>query len=113
MELLSAEPVSNDLLDRLRADLQRADILRFVVAYISTEGLNAIGIGNLLRPLRDPRSFGVSSLACNCGYEPLLTLNNDLGIDGRLKYFMEPLPEDDESVSSVTRTADFFSRPAS
>jgi hypothetical protein len=89
-DLLAAEPVSDAYRTRLRADLGEAELCRFAVAYVSDDGLNALG-PDLVRVMRDSRSLGVASIACSTGYQPLLKLNADLGepIPPRLKYFME------------------------
>jgi hypothetical protein len=85
--------VSLEYLEHLRQDLARATVCRFLVAYISDGGIASIGRHLLTRALRDPRSFGVGSLTCSCGYEPLLKLQRELGdsLGLRLKYFMDPL----------------------
>jgi hypothetical protein len=92
MELLSKALVSQGFRDQLKRDLARATVCRFLVAYISHDGLHSIGRDLLLAALRDSRSFGVSSLTCAFGYEPLLRLQQSLGeAEVRLKYFMDPL----------------------
>lgn len=89
MKLLSKELVSLEYRDQLRQDLARATVCRFLIAYVSLDGLDAIGRHLLTRALRDPRSFGVGSLSCSCGFEPLLKLQREMP-DLRLKYFMDP-----------------------
>jgi hypothetical protein len=93
MQLLSKELVSLEYRDQLRQDLAAAGVCRFLVAYVSGEGVNSIGRHLLTRALRDERSFGVASLSCTCGHEPLLRLQEELGETAglRLKYFMDPL----------------------
>jgi hypothetical protein len=95
MKLLSQELVSLDYRDHLRNDLARATVCRFLVAYVSIEGLESINTGPLAHAFRDPRSFGVSSLSCSCGFEPLLWLHQRLGNppQPKLKYFMDPMPD--------------------
>jgi hypothetical protein len=90
MKLLSKELVSLEYCKQLQQDLARAKVFRFLVAYISLEGLESIGRHLLTLALRDPRSFGVASLSCSCGYEPLLKLQRDIP-ELRLKYFMDPI----------------------
>ena len=64
MKLLSQELVSFEYLDQLRHGPCAAKMCRFLVGYVSGEGLNSIGRHLLVRALRDARSFGVSSLTC-------------------------------------------------
>jgi len=89
MKLLSQELVSLEYRDQIRQDLARATFCRFVVAYVSLDGLDSIGRHLLQRALRDSRSFGIASLSCSCGYEPLIKLQQGLPAL-RLKYFMDP-----------------------
>jgi hypothetical protein len=93
MRLLSQELVSLEYREQLQPDLARASVCRFMVAYISQDGLDTIGRHLLTRVLRDTRSFGVGSLSCSCRYAPLLRLQGELdpSIGVRLKYFMDPL----------------------
>jgi hypothetical protein len=89
-EFLSAKTVSDDYLRALRADLEQADILRFVVAYVADSGTRAIGLKLLAGALQDPASLGVASLSCACGFEALLKLQNLVGTEKpRLKYFVD------------------------
>ena len=67
MKLLSKDLVSLEYREQLQRDLARATVCRFLVAYISDEGIETIGRHLLTRALRDPRSFGVGSLTCSCG----------------------------------------------
>lgn len=90
MKLISKELVSLEYRQQLQQDLARAKVCRFLVAYVSLEGLDSIGRHLLTRALRDPRSFGVASLSCSCGYEALLKLQRDLP-EPHLKYFMDPI----------------------
>ncbi len=92
MKLLSKALVAEEYVNFLRADIDRASICRFVIGYVSSRGLNAIGESRLCRVLSHPQSFGVSSLTCSCGHGPLSDLQRRLtGIeDARLKYFMDP-----------------------
>ena len=100
MDFLSKELIASEYPDRLRRDLERATLCRFLVAYVSQAGLDTLGTNALLHALRDPRSFGVASLSCSCGYEPLLGLQGKLA-DSRLKYFMDPIvkPPDDPDIT--------------
>lgn len=93
MKLLSKELVSLEYTRELQRDLSKATICRFLVAYVSLDGLNAINRPVLIKPLRDPRSFGIASISCSCGYEPLIKLQNELGATTgvRLKYFLDPI----------------------
>jgi hypothetical protein len=90
-EVLSTAPVSTEYLERLRADLDDAQIVRFAVAFISGAGVSAIGADRLVRALTSPESFGLSTLHCGCGFEPLMDLQKALGSwCPRLRYFMDP-----------------------
>ena len=103
MKLLSKELVSLEYRNLLQQDMAKATVCRFLVAYISQEGLNKINRPLLVKVLRDPRSFGVGSISCACSYEPLLNLQSELGAGTpvRLKYFMDPAikPDDEPGVS--------------
>lgn len=101
MNLLSEELVSHEYRNQLMQDMAKASVCRFLVAYISGEGLNAIGRHLLTRGLRDARSFGVGSLTCSCGYDPLLRLQSELP-DVRLKYFMDPLVKEEGEPSEIS-----------
>ncbi len=101
MKLLSKELVSLEYREQLQRDLAKASVCRFLVAYISTEGADSIGRHLQNRALRDGRSFGVGSLTCSCGFEPLLRLQSELP-DLRLKYFMDPLVKEDGEPSEVS-----------
>lgn len=90
LEFLSRDIVSSDFRDCLRQDMERSNICRFLIAYVSEAGIHAIGFHELLRLLGDSRSFGVASLSCVTGYKPLLQLQDWLP-DIRLKYFMDPM----------------------
>ncbi len=96
MQLISKELVSHDYRNLLQRDLARATVCRFLVAYVSLEGLEKVGRHLLNRALRDERSFGIASLSCSCGYEPLLKLQSELpaSLGVRLKYFMDPIVKD-------------------
>jgi hypothetical protein len=96
MELLSSQLVGEAYRQRLREDLERASVCRFLVAYVSSSGIRAVGIPPLVRALQDPRSFGIASLSCICGYEALLDLQASLR-EPRLKYFLDPLVPPEES----------------
>src|SRR6185436_2489065 len=103
MKLLSKDLVSPEYLDQLRQDLAKATVCRFLVAYVSTEGLNAIQQPLLMKPLRNAKSFGIASLTCSCGYKPLTTLQRALGDKHiRLKYFMDPLVTGSDEPSEVS-----------
>lgn len=93
MKLISKELVSHEYRTLLQQDLAKASLCRFLVAYISQEGLNKINRPLLVRVLRDDRSFGIGTISCPCGYEPLLNLQSELGPGSpvRLKYFMDPV----------------------
>ena len=71
MDFFSEQLVSSDYSDSLKSDLQQADLCRFLVAYISDDGLKSIGRPDLIRVLRHEDSFGIGSLSCACGYEPV------------------------------------------
>lgn len=105
MNFISENLVSDQYCALLRRDMARASICRFMVAYTSNEGLHAIGWWALLKALRNPHSFGVASLSCSCGHEPLLRLQGSLGQDLeslRCKYFMDPVVKDGEEPSKVS-----------
>lgn len=99
MKLLRKELVSLDYRQQLQQDLARASICRFLVAYISPGGIESIGRHLLTRALRDDRSFGVGSLSCSCGYDPLIHLQREMP-ELRLKYFMDPLVKKEEGEAS-------------
>ena len=97
MKLNSTALVSDDLVKSLKTDLARANVCRFGIAYFSMSGLAAIDRGLLANALCNSESFGVSSMSCACGYQPLLSLSGEVAVRGgmpRLKYFMDPLVED-------------------
>ena len=93
MKLISKELVSLEYRQQLQEDLQQTKVCRFLIAYVSLGGLESIGPQLLARALHHPLSFGVASLSCSCGYEPLLRLQRDLS-ELRLKYFMDPIVKD-------------------
>jgi hypothetical protein len=101
LKLLSREIVSLEYREQLQRDLAKASVCRFVVAYISAEGMESIGRHLLTRGLRDARSFGIGSLSCSCGYEPLLRLQAEMP-ELRLKYFMDPLVKEDGEPSEIS-----------
>src|SRR6266567_152850 len=98
MQLLSKELVSLDYRDRLREDLGKATACRFLVAYISQEGLNSINRPLLVRALRHEWSLGVATMSCACEFDPLVNLQAELGpsCPTRLKYFMDPVVKTEE-----------------
>ena len=102
--LLSKELVSSEYRSQLREDLSRVRILRFLVAYVSTKGVDSLDRGLLVRALIDRQSFGIASLSCSCGHEPLLDLQRSLGkaVGVRLKYFMDPLVSDSDGPRDLT-----------
>src|SRR5262249_6084442 len=100
MDFLSSQLVADAYRQRLVQDLERAAVCRFLVAFVSSRGIDALGTERLARALRDPRSFGVASLSCLFGYEPLLDLQTLLR-EPRLKYFMDPIVTSDESQEIV------------
>src|SRR5947199_10494633 len=114
MKLISKELVSHEYRTLLQQDMAKAAVCRFLVAYISQEGLNKINPPLLVRVLRDDRSFGVGSISCACGYEPLLNLQSELGPGSpdRLKYFMAPVvkPEGEAQISLFDSKLVYFYR---
>ena len=92
MNLLSKELVSREYLHHLQRDLAQADVCRFLIAYVSTTGLNSIGLGRMTEVLQGEHSFGIASMTCRFGQELLLNLQRNLGYGApcRLNYFMEP-----------------------
>lgn len=101
MKLLSRELVSLEYREHLQRDLARASVCRFLMAYVSGQGLDSVGRHLLNRVLRDGRSFGVGSLTCSCGYDPLLQLQAELP-ELRLKYFMDPKVSEDDEPSEIS-----------
>src|SRR4051794_1186223 len=101
MKLLSRELVSLEYREQLQRDLAKASVCRFLVAYVSGDGIESIGRHLLTRGLRDARSFGVGSLSCSCGYEPLLRLQAEMP-ELRLKYFMDPLVKEEGEPSEIS-----------
>jgi hypothetical protein len=101
MKLLSRELVSHEYREHLQRDLARASVCRFLVAYVSNEGLASVGRHLLNRAMRDERSFGVGSLTCSCGFDPLLQLQAELP-ELRLKYFMDPLVKEEDEPSEIS-----------
>lgn len=101
MKLLSKELVALDYRENLQRDLARASVCRFLVAYVSGDGMESIGRHLLNRALRDQRSFGVASLTCSCGFDPLLRLQSELP-ELRLKYFMDPLVKEEGEPSEIS-----------
>ncbi|MEX1028265.1 MAG: hypothetical protein WD049_09720 [Candidatus Paceibacterota bacterium] len=101
MTLLSKDLVSLEYREQLQRDLARASVCRFLIAFISNDGMESIGRHLLNRVLRDDRSFGLGSLSCSCGYEPLLRMQSELP-DLRLKYFMDPLVKEDGEPSEIS-----------
>ena len=95
LQLLSPEIISTQYLRRLQADLREASLVRFVVAYISNQGLGLLPRA-LETPLGNQDSFGVSSLDCANRYSPLLNLGESLNLGDRLKYFLEPRPPSED-----------------
>lgn len=103
MKLLSKELVSLEYREQLQRDISKASVCRFLVAYISGGGVESIGRHLLTRGLRDDRSFGIGSLSCSCGYEPLLRLQAEMP-NLRLKYFMDPLVKEEGDSAQLLRT---------
>jgi len=97
--LLSATPVAGDYLERLRADLKGAELVRFSVCYVSTAGLKLIGLESFEGAFKNKNSFGVADLNCSTGFEPLVSLRDYLAERNKnelcLKYFMDPQVEKD------------------
>jgi hypothetical protein len=89
-ELLSKELVSLDYRTRLQQDLESAKIIRFLIGYVSGEGLDTINRGLLTNALNNELSFGVSSLTCSCGYKPLLDLQAKLGVSALSPHLVSP-----------------------
>lgn len=102
LTLLSSELIAEEYCRQLQRDLELARVCRFLVAYVSDEGLQRIGKSILSRALRDSRSFGVASLSCSCGFEPLTDFQAALGNDVRLKYFLDPIVRDGDAAGEIT-----------
>lgn len=96
-DFLSANPLSKDILERLRQDLDDAEIIRFAVAYISQPAIDALDLQRLASLLCHEHSFGLGSLTCDFGYKPLYALQSALTVNDppRLKYFLEPYTADE------------------
>ena len=91
MTFFSKSLINDQFVQSLRADLDRADVCRFLVAYISSSGITRIGVNRLCDVLENDLSFGVGSISCVCGFEPLMELQQNLSTElPRLKYFMDP-----------------------
>lgn len=89
--LLSVQPIADEYRTSLAADLAEARLVRFAMAYVSEEGLKALGLERLERALIHPDSFGIATLSCACGSSPLSRLQERLGDENvRLKYFVDP-----------------------
>jgi hypothetical protein len=100
MRFLSKDLVTHDYRTSLQKDLAQATVCRFLVAYVSGEGIKSINRAPLIRALKDSRSFGVASLSCACKHEPLLSLQDEFE-DVRLKYFMDPVVEEKDEPKNV------------
>lgn len=101
MQFLSKELVTMDYRTSLQRDLAQAKVCRFLIAYVSGEGIKSVGRHLLARALADPRSYGMASMSCACKYEPLLKLQDELGDDVRLKYFMDPVVDEKGEPSDI------------
>jgi len=101
MDFLSEQLISSRYRDRLSSDLRQADLCRFLVAYISEDGIMTLGRSELVRLLRNEGSFGLSSLTCVCGYKPLLHLQRDVGPTSVLKYFMDPMVKNTDEPDGI------------
>lgn len=73
LRFFSADPFSGDYLQALRADLEQATWVRFLVCYFNQDGHKALAphLGNALR---HPLSRGLVTLTCACGLAGLRTL---------------------------------------
>ena len=100
MQFLSKELVTHDYRVALQKDLAQATVCRFLIAYISGEGIKSINRAPIVRALKDDRSFGVASMSCACKYEPLLSLQDEFD-EVRLKYFMDPVVEEKDEPKNV------------
>ena len=89
-EFLTEHLTGDAFANHLRADIAECSKLRFLVAYISEAGLNVLGTSEIANALDQVGSFGISSMSCICGFEPLLGLQARLNTDGKLKYFLDP-----------------------
>lgn len=94
VELLSGDPTDGEYTRRLEQDLATAELVRFVMAYVSDVGLAALGRDRLRDVLLDPRSFGVASMSCACHFSALCDLQDEVEAklgrpEVRLKYFMD------------------------
>ncbi|MDA7918267.1 hypothetical protein N9B20_01260 [Mariniblastus sp.] len=90
LEFLSEHLAGPEYTKRLREDIANCSKLRFLVAYVSKDGVEQLGFSNLIEALDKEGSFGVSSLACVLPCMALLNLQKALGANVRLKYFLEP-----------------------
>lgn len=90
-EFFSEHLVGHEFTNQLRQDIAECSMLRFLVAYVSEAGLETIGRNTLIQALNQFGSFGVSSLSCICGFEPLVLLHCQLpASNSKLKYFLDP-----------------------
>ncbi|QDS97686.1 phospholipase D-like domain-containing protein [Adhaeretor mobilis] len=84
--------VSREFVERLQGDLRECLMCRFLVAYVSNAGICTIGRPLLVDAMSKTGSFGISSLSCSCGFDPLLDLQGAIGSSrAKLKYFMDPI----------------------
>ena len=93
MTTFFSETLTSDaLVRRLQVDLRDCLMCRFLVAYVSDSGIDTIGRQLLVDALSKSGSFGISSLSCSCGLEPLIGLQEAIGgTRAKLKYFMDPI----------------------
>ena len=98
MRFFSQHLLSTEYRNALRTDLSQATVCRFLVAYVSIEGIKALDWAHVSRALRHPGSFGVACQWLGGGVGPLVENQNKKGAaaGGRLKYFMDPLVDEDD-----------------
>ncbi len=102
LALVSCRPVSTDYLELLQRDLDQALLIRFAVAYVSEAGIQVGGEDRLLAALEHPKSFGIATMDCGCGFWPFLKLQAKLDQeDPKLKYFFDPKLRKDRNEQSA------------
>lgn len=73
---------------KLQSDIDSAEQIKFVIAYINDKGVDYIGRQRLIKALKKDGSFGVTSLSCGFGFDTFVNLNKELGATDKLKLFL-------------------------
>lgn len=88
VEFLHADPFGNDASERLVDDLSAGRWARFLVCYFNKDGHAELS-PHLARLMGDPRSQGLVTLTCACGFGAVQALWEDAGAPAdRLKVFL-------------------------